>query len=77
MTYDITLTGFAGELFTHYLPRASAGDALIPARFATLDEARSYADQLAAKSGRTVVVLHRCQQAYCAGAPGFELPEAR
>ena len=63
-TYDITVVGFAGELFAHYLP----GPARIPARFDTLAEARAYADQLHAESDQIVVVLHCCQQAYCAGA---------
>ena len=63
-TYDITVVGFAGELFAHYLP----GDSRIPARFETLAEARAYADQLHADSDQIVVVLHHCEQAYCAGA---------
>lgn len=63
-TYDITVVGFAGELFAHYLP----GDPRIPARFETLAEARAYADRLHAETGRVVVVLAACQQTYCAGA---------
>lgn len=63
-TYDITVVGFAGELFAHYLSE----DSRIPARFETLAEARAYADHLHLQSNQIVVVLHHCQQAYCAGA---------
>lgn len=64
-TFDLTTVGFAGELFAHYID----GDfARRPANFATLDEAVAMANQVWSETGRTMVVLHRCQAVYTAGA---------
>lgn len=63
-TFNLTTVGFAGELFTHYVN----GDFACPAEFATLDEAVAMANQVHSDTGRTMVVLHRCQAVYTAGA---------
>jgi len=63
-TFNLTTVGFAGDLFTHYID----GDFARPAEFATLDEAVAMANQVWSVTGRTMVVLHRCQAVYTAGA---------
>ena len=63
-TFDVCITGFAGDLFTHYLD----DDFSRPARFASSHEAIEVAHAVHASTGQTVVVLFNSEQVYAVEA---------
>lgn len=62
-TFNVCVSGFAGNLFTHYLD----GDFSRPAEFASSHEAIEVAHAVHASTGRTVVVLFNSEQVYAVG----------